>query len=198
MNSRFATIGIVAGLLFGGAALATAHPLVRLTGVLGTQFAERPAVEEVVDAFAEDTELMLWGAGWEVIIDHIGLGADYLVSFHSMEDGSRWLDWYGHGLVVNYHPFRPGFFIDPFVGFGVAAAGRLNMDDAPPEGIDELYLSLFPVVSAGLALDLDGFVVSSRLSYTPTLSPPPGTDFQNYPLERFQVTLAMGVTLGRH
>jgi hypothetical protein len=72
------------------------------------------------------------------------------------------------------------------------------MDDAPPTGLDELYLSIFPVVAAGVAVDLGGFVVSSRFSYTPTLSPPPGTDFQNYPLERFQVSVSMGVALGGH
>lgn len=157
MNSRFVAIGTAATLLVAGAATSAADPQVRLTGVLGAQFAERPAVEEVVDTFSEDAELMLWGTGWEVIINHIGLGADYLVSFYSLEDGSQWFDWYGHGLLVSYHPFRAGFFIDPFVGFGVAAAGRLNMDDAPPPGLDKLYLSIFPVVSGGLALDLNGF-----------------------------------------
>ena len=157
MNSRFVAIGTAATLLVAGAATSAADPQVRLTGVLGAQFAERPAVEEVVDTFSEDAELMLWGTGWEVILNHIGLGADYLVSFHSPEDGSQWFDWYGHGLLVSYHPFRAGFFIAPFVGFGVAAAGRLNMDDAPPPGLDNLYLSIFPVVSGGLALDLNGF-----------------------------------------
>ncbi len=171
MNSRFVAIGTAATLLVAGAATSAADPQVRLTGVLGAQFAERPAVEEVVDTFSEDAELMLWGTGWEVIINHIGLDADYLVSFYGLEDGSQWFDWYGHGLLVSYHPFRAGFFIDPIVGFGVAAAGRLNMDDTPPPGLDKLYLSIFPVVSGGLALDLNGFLVSSRFSYTPTLSP---------------------------
>jgi hypothetical protein len=177
---------------------ATAHTQVRLTGLLSTQFVERPEVQELVAAFAEETQPIMWGTGWEVILNRVGLGADYLVNFHSIADGSRWLDFYGHALLVSYHLFGAGAFIDPSLSFGVGAAGRLNMDDAPPTGLDELYLSIFPVVAAGVAVDLGGFVVSSRFSYTPTLSPPPGTDFQNYPLERFQVSVSMGVALGGH
>ena len=51
MNSRFVAIGTAATLLVAGAATSAADPQVRLTGVLGAQFAERPAVEEVVDTF---------------------------------------------------------------------------------------------------------------------------------------------------
>ena len=198
-SKRFLMTGLIATLVAGSAA---AHTQVRLTGVLGSEFAERPAVSEVVEAFsvagAEGAAPVLWGAGWEVIINRIGLGADYLVNFHELEDGSRWLDWYGHGLMVSYHPFGAGAFLDPFVSFGIGNAGRLNMDEVSPATLDELYLSIFPLVTAGIALDFDGFIVSSRLSFTPTLSPPQGTEFQNYPLERFQVTVAMGVGLGGH
>ena len=180
---------LVVVILLASAGLAFAQTQVRLTGHLALDFAERPSVREVTRAFADSEKQILWGPGWEV-------GGTYLVSFFQDENSGWWLDWYGEPLYVGYHLFGAGAFIDPFMQIGLGSAGRVTLEDETAAAQDPLYLSIFPFISGGLALDLDGFIVGGRLSYYPLITPPPATDFQNYPLDNFQVALFAGIGLG--
>jgi hypothetical protein len=183
-------------LLLASAGLGFSQTQVRLTGQLALDFAERPSVREAAQAFADAEHQILWGPGWEVIMEHVSLGGTYLVSFFRDETSGWWLDWYGEPLYVGYHLFGAGSFIDPFMHIGLGSAGRVSLESEPDATQDPLYLSIFPFVAGGLALDLDGFVIGGRLSYYPLLTPPPATDFGNYPLDNFQVALFAGVALG--
>jgi hypothetical protein len=191
MKRNFAVV-----LLLASAGLVFAQTQVRLTGHLALDFAERPSVREAAGAFADSENQMLWGPGWEVIMDNISLGGTYLISFFQDENSGWWLDWYGEPLYVGYHLFGAGAFIDPFMQIGLGSAGRVILEDEPSASQDPLYLSIFPFISGGLALDLDSFIIGGRLSYYPLITPPPATDFQNYPLDRFQVALFAGIGLG--
>jgi len=173
-----------------------AQTQVRLTGHLALDFSERPSVREAAAAFADSERMILWGPGWEVIMDRISLGGTYLVSFFQDETSGWWLDWYGEPLYLGYHLFGAGAFIDPFMQVGLGSAGRVSLEEDTALERDPLYLSIFPFISGGLALDLDGFIIGGRLSYYPLITPPPATEFENYPLDNFQVAVFAGVGLG--
>jgi hypothetical protein len=187
---------LVSVILLVSAGLAFAQTEVRLTGHLALDFSERPSAREAARAFADSENQLLWGPGWEVVMDHLSLGGTYLVSFFQDETSGWWLDWYGEPLYVGYHLFGAGSFIDPFMQVGLGSAGRVTLDNETAADQDPLYLSIFPFIGGGLALDLDGFIIGGRLSYYPSITPPPTTDFQNYPLDKFQVALFAGVGLG--
>ena len=169
---------------------------VRLSGHLALGFAERPSVREVAEAFSDSGRPFLWGPGWEVILDHVSLGGTYLVSFFQDGTPAWWLDWYAEPLYLGYHLFGAGSLIDPFVQIGLGSAGRVILEEQPPVDRDKLYISVFPFVAGGFVLDLDGFVIGSRIAAYPAVSPPPATDFSNYPLDNFQVSLFASVGIG--
>jgi hypothetical protein len=171
---------------------------VRLTGNLALDFVERPSVQQVLQSFNNKDQIFFLGFGWEVVFDRVGLGGMYDTNFYKDVEANWWLDWLTEPVYLSYHLFRGGAFIDPFITVGLGCAGRVFLGGIPPLGKDGLYLSIFPSVGAGLALDFDGFLLSARLSYVPTMTSPPVTDIDNYPLKKFYVTLSAGVALGSH
>jgi hypothetical protein len=70
---------------------------------------------------------------------------------------------------------------------------RMPMGPSPRQ---DLSLSLFPFVGAGLAFNLEGFLLSAKAIYTPYWSQVPVTDIPSYPLGKFQVTMSAGISLG--
>ena len=171
------------------------------------EFSYLPAADQAVSALLADANPR-WGLGWEVVLRKIGFGGTYLVRFFQ-DDQSDWLfDWWGEPFYISYHLFGGGAFIDPFVSAGVACAGGLNMDNPPTISytrhpftevwdLSGLALSLFPMLTAGLAVDLDGFTVGARMNYIPFQSPIPATEIAAYPVGQFQIVAYVGVTLGR-
>jgi hypothetical protein len=166
-----------------------------LTAALGKDFIGKPSFNQAVDALGD--ERPLFGFGWEVIMDHVGFGAQYLVSFHEDDPDSWWLDWNGQPAFVSYHLFGARSVIDPFVEGGIGCAGRVFL--GPEEGEDwqpRLDITIYPFVGAGAALCLDHFKIGAKLDYALGRSGVPATDIAEYPLGRFQVSVLAGVTFG--
>ncbi|MCX7031019.1 MAG: hypothetical protein NTU62_12995 [Spirochaetes bacterium] len=119
---------------------------------------------------------------------------DYLVSFSHDSHEAWWLDWFAPALSMSFHLFGAARFFDPFVQAGLGCAGRVRL--GPPVGYWSAegmpYISLFPFIGGGVALNLDGFLLGARMAYTPFESPIPATPLPAYPLGQFQVTLAGG------
>ena len=189
---------IVAAVFFAFLLPTFAGSQVRLTGNLTLDFVERPSVQQVVDSFNNKDQIFFWGFGWEVVFDKIGLGGTYDVNFYEDYESNWWLDWLSEPIYISYHLFGGGAFLDPFVEIGVGCAGRVFLDSALSPAMDPLYLSLFPMIGAGLALDLDGLLFGSKLTYAPTMASLPVTGIDDYPLKQFQVTLFAGIALGSH
>ena len=174
---------------------------VRLTGNIALDFIERPSLRTVIDEFSERKQDIVWGFGWEVIFDYLGIGGTYLVNFFQGNEEEWWFDWIGEAFYLSYHFFGGGAFIDPFVEVGVGSAGRVSLEEDSenlPGEKQSLYLSVYPLVSGGLALDFRGFIAGLKLTYIPTVSPPPATNIQNFPLGNFLVTFFGGAALGSH
>ena len=194
----------------------------RLAANFSTDFTDKPTLEEVRTAFDVGTDV-LSGFHWEVILDRTGFGMHYQILFERldtyMEDPVYdWaMDWMGDGFV-SYHFFGAGSFLDPFLEIGLGSAGRVNIDSdsgqwvkdeegdweyvlpewdpASPDGLTNL--GLYGYVAAGLALDFDGLLLGTRFAYRPFVRPVPATDFPEYPLKSFQVSLFGGIAFGAH
>ena len=171
---------------------------VHLTGNLSADFIEVPSAQDIVATFEVGGQPLFWGVGWEVVLDRMGFGGDYAVSFlHGTADASTWwLDWYSPALYMSYHIFGSTAFIDPFIQVGVGCAGRVLLSSSASAAADSLDIALLPFVAAGLSLDLDGLLISAKASYTPYASQIPVTDIPAYPLGKVQVTLSAGLSLG--
>ena len=188
----------------------------------GADFAERPSYTDIIPEF-EISANVFEGALFEVITRRIvGFGVRGLIRFSEVEaptefyDTSAWFfDWNG-ALFVSGHLFGGGSFFDPFVELGYGVAGRANISSTRSgEWIEEesglsryrwyedgdealKNLSLFPVVAAGVAFDLSGFLVGARLEFRPLINAIPVTPVDNYPLTRFHVGIFGGLALGGH
>lgn len=162
-------------------------------------FQSPPSAREVVNTFIPQNQPLYWGAGFEVVYRHLGFGGVYTVNFSRMAPTDWWLDWYAQAFNLSYHLFARRALIDPFIGIGIGSAGRVWIGPGPSTvpAASRLALSLFPAVSAGIGVDLDGFYVRVSASYLPVISPPPATRFENAPLGHFQVLVSGGLAFGR-
>jgi hypothetical protein len=194
MSTRLtASVALLMTIAVGGL---FAETEVRITANLARDFAEKPSVSDTSGAFSSSDPANFWGPGWEVIIDNLGLGGDYMVSFQKQATGDWWLDWYSEPIFVSYHFFGAFAFVDPFVRLSLGSAGRVWLQSEDPVVGDRLYVSLFPAASVGLSVGLEHFVVGGKMTWFPSVSPPPATRLQEYPLGNFQVALFAGVSLG--
>jgi hypothetical protein len=195
-----ARIALIIVLLAVSSAAAFGRTRVYLTGAGAANFASTPSAAEVASTFTTASQPLYWGFGWEVVRNHIGLGGLYTADFQQTAASDWWLDWYGQAIFVSYHLFARRTLLDPFVNVGVGSAGRVYVSSyeyAPMPPDSRLLLSVFPFVSAGLGIDLDGLYAGAKATYLPAISPPPATSFQNVPLGTVQVTLFCGIALGR-
>jgi hypothetical protein len=174
--------------------LASPDTRVDLSAVLNKDFIGSPSFDQAVEALNGDRPF--FGLGWEVVMDHVGIGGQYLVNFHEDEPESWWLDWNGQAAYVSYHFLGARSFIDPFVDAGLGCAGRVFLG---PEGENEaarLAITVYPFAGAGAALCFDGFKVGAKLDYALKRSGIPATRIEDYPLGRFQVSVLAGVSFG--
>jgi hypothetical protein len=169
---------------------------VHITGDLTADFPPGASAQQIVSAFGDGSQPMLWGFGWEVILGHMGFGGNYQVRFQN-PDSTWWLDWYAPALYLSLHPLGANRFLDPFVQVGVGNAGRVWLEGMPfPAFNDQLMLSLFPFVAVGLGLNIDGLLLAAKVAYTPFNAPIPVTYIPVYPLGTLQVTLTAGLSIG--
>ena len=190
-------------------------------GAIATDFADNPSLESVKSSFDDNTNFY-WGWYWEVLLNRFGFGMHYMVKFDKLVTGYDdplydWsLDWNGD-LFLSFHVLGGGFFLDPFIEIGFGNVGRVDLDNddgdwrwsesgwvyqIPPWNPAERgglsNLSLYPYAAAGLALDLDGFLVGAKFTYRPFVISIPVTQFADYPLKSFQLTVFAGVAFGGH
>jgi hypothetical protein len=175
---------------------------VRFGLIGGVEFAEKPDYNAVVEEF-HSGDNVLRGFYWEVIPDHIGYGMTCNFLFDRQESllqetDYRWtMDWVAT-WDFRYHPLRWSF-IDPFVEFGLGSAGKVDITDYEECGLDDelpedpLYLSLFAQVGCGLGFRLGALNVGTRTAYRFWNEPPPGTQFEPYPLDAFNVGVFGGL-----
>ena len=171
---------------------------VHLTGNLSADFLEVTSAQQIIATFGVGGQPLFWGTGWEVVLDRVGFGGDYEVTF--LRDAAAatpwWLDWYAPALYMSYHLFGSTAFIDPFIQVGLGCAGRVLLTDTGSIPPDPLSIALFPFVSGGVSLDLDGLLLSAKATYTPYAGQIPVTTIPAYPLGKVQVMLSAGLSLG--
>jgi hypothetical protein len=184
---------VLAFCLFCAAVPAVAEARVNLSGVIGKDFMSSPSFDQAVRALGSDSPF--GGFGWEVIIDHIGLGGQYLVDFHSDDPHRWWLDWDGQAIYTSYHLFGARSVVDPFVDTGIGCAGRVFLGAEDCDAA-RLAISIYPFVSAGAAVNLHHLRIAAKLSYALGESAIPATAIPGYPIGRFQVSALVGFTLG--
>jgi hypothetical protein len=170
----------------------------RIVGFAAVPFFDAPKASEVIDALADARSDIFYGLGWEYIFDRIGFGGNFGVNF-IRDDSMDWsAEWYGEAIYVSYHLFGAGAFFDLFGQMGLGSAGSVQLGKAKiNEDTDAstlLTIGIFPFVSIGCAFNLHGFIIGTKLNYTPFISPPPATDFNEYPLKRVQAIVFIGIS----
>ena len=202
-----------------GCGLAFANTQVRLGLDSAVGINGEPTFEAIHDGFA-DRSNVLRGLHWEVIHGQLGFGGHALVRFDQqpgITETYQWsMDW-DADLFMSVHLAGVGRLFDPFVELGLGCAGRVFLDDrgdgtwvedqdgywhyeieGAPVNQVLASLSLYPYVAGGLALDLRGLLVGTRVCYRPWNEPVPSTQYPVYPLAPVQVTVFGGLALGGH
>ena len=179
--------------LFCMGAAAFAETRVDIIAVISKDFMSSPSFDQAIEAIGNDGSF--GGFGWEVVMDHIGIGGQYLVDFHEDAPNSWWLDWNGQAAYASYHILGSSSFIDPFVDLGIGSAGRVFLGPETTVA-SRLAISVFPFASAGASLDLQGFRLGAKLSYSLGRTAIPATSIPDYPLGRFQVSAFAGWSIG--
>jgi hypothetical protein len=212
-------IAFAALVLVVGCGVTFADTQVRFGIDTAVMISSEPNFEVVRDSFADRSKVMN-GLHWEILHDHLGFGGHALVRFDqqpAVAETYQWtMDWDGD-LFLSFHLAGIGRLFDPFVELGVGSAGRVYLDDhgdgtwvqdeygdwhyetdGYPGNEGLVSLSLYPYLAGGLALDLHGLLVGTRVCYRPWNEPVPATQFPTYPLTPVQVTLFGGLALGGH
>jgi hypothetical protein len=176
------------------AAAAFSLPTVTLTGAGAVSFDAMPTIQEAITAFQSNQPL--WGFGWEVVPRRMGVGALYMVDFLRDQAGVWYLDWSAQPVYISFHPFGGGSFLDPFLQAGLGSSGRVRLrHEMMGMYSNPLYISIYPFVAGGLALNLDGFLLSAKVSYQPVTAGVPVTEIPAYPTGSIQVAVQLGVSL---
>ena len=184
------------------AAAAFADGQVRLGLEVAKDFDYRPDFAAVTNSFSSPGSYMA-GLFWEVIFDHLGLAGNYMVSYDSTDaailpDFTANLGWQGD-LLLTFHLFGGGAFLDPFAEMGVGCAGSVNLGAVNYTELVIQALGIYPTFNLGLAIDLSGFLVGAKVGYRLSSIDIPVTGFQTLSaVAPFQVTLFGGVALGGH
>jgi hypothetical protein len=198
MKKMILAAALISVLVFGAFA-----DNVRFGLIGGVEFAEKPDYDAVVEQF-HTGENVLRGFYWEVIPDHIGYGMTCNFDFDRQpsllpEVDYQWtMDWVAT-FDFRYHVLRWSF-LDPFVEFGLGSAGKVDITDYEEHGLDEelagdpLYLSLFAQVGWGLGFRLGALNLGTRMAYRFWNEPPPGTQFEPFPLDAFNVGVFAGLS----
>jgi hypothetical protein len=193
---------ILAVILISFSALGGFTENVRFGLIGGVDFAQKPDYEAIVEQF-HSGENIFKGFYWEVIPNHIGYGMTCNFLFDRQESALpevdyQWtMDWIAT-WDFRYHPLRWSF-IDPFVEFGLGSAGKVDITDYEEHGLDEspaenpLFLSLFAQVGWGLGFRLGALNLGTRVACRFWNEPPPGTRFEPYPLDDFNVGVFGGL-----
>jgi hypothetical protein len=172
---------------------ALAETRVDLSAVMGKDFISSPSFDQAVRALGNDKPFC--GFGWQVVMDHVGIGGQYLVNFREEGPESWWLDWNGQAAYASYHLLGARSAVDPFVDAGIGCAGRVFLGPGEAEA-PRLALSVYPFASAGASIGLESLRLGAKLSYSLGRMGIPATLIPDYPIGRFQLSILAGVSLG--
>jgi hypothetical protein len=160
---------------------------------MSKDFMSSPSFNQAVRALNGDGTF--GGLGWEVVMDHIGIGGRYLVNFSEEIPNAWWLDWNGQAAYLSYHILGATSFVDPFVDAGFGSAGRVYLGPGSTSE-QRLAISVYPFAGAGASLYLHGLRVGADLSYVLGNMAIPATSILGYPLGRFQAAAFVGWSFG--
>jgi len=222
MNRKIVSVLIMVAALSGTAfAEWYDNPQVRLALDTSTGMEQTPTLRRSVEAFEESGQEELFGGlHWEIIFGQVGFGMRYMFKTYAATDplpvtdttfdNPWWIHWKGD-LFLSYHPFAAGAVIDPFVEVGAGHAGQAltssrnsnHADFSDEEDAEVTNMSIFYFGSVGVAFDLGGFLLGTRVTAFPNglNSGVPGTDYygdRRYPLPNYEVGVYCGVALGGH
>jgi hypothetical protein len=175
------------------AASAVADTRVDLVALLGKDFIGRPSIDQAAAGLSGENPFA--GFGWEVVMDHVGLGGNYLVRFAQGDDQSWWLDWNASPLFARFHVLGASGFVDPFVGAAIASTGEVFLGQGA-QATRRLAISVFPQLQAGASVRLDHLRLGCQLAYALGGSAIPATRIPAYELGRFQVQAFVGFSFG--
>jgi hypothetical protein len=186
----------LSAVLFAVAMLSASLSATATVSITGAVIADYRTVPTLDQALASPFgERAFKGFEWGVAIDRFGFGGTYAVDFSKDSLSSWWLDWYGVPLFVGYHLFGTGGFVDPFVEAGIGCAGRVFTSSGTTAD-PRLLISLFPSLTAGLALDFKPLLLGAKLSWVPGISEIPCTPLLGYPLGGAQIVFTLGYRIG--
>jgi len=171
---------------------------VRLNGGVCVDLNENQEIETIPAELINEDNNQFWGLGWEVILRKIGMGGNYYTNFMQDEVREWTVQWYSEVFFLSYHFFGGSSFLDPFVQAGLGCAGSVYLGETDiflnKESAGRLSLSIFPFVSAGLALNFDGYFIGAKCNYLPVIKPVPVTDIKIYDLMNTQLSLFAGLS----
>lgn len=219
---RRAAAVFVAAVLVMAAAPGFGDAQFRMAGNAAVDVADKPAMSDLQSSL-DDPASFFYGGHWEVITGgSVGFGMHGLTRFTAgpmaepvSDLDNWWMDWNGD-LFISFHLFGGGAVVDPFLEIGYGCAGRVELTQGPSgywsQGDDGLWtytwypesyepvtnMSLYPCVAAGVAFDLDGFLIGIRGAYRPVAHAIPATRIPNYPLKSVQISFIGGLALGGH
>lgn len=197
--SRCTVVVLVGVLAFGVAGLGFGQMRGHFAGAMVTSFHQAPSVDPNVTTFTTANQPTYWGFETEFVVRHIGFGGVYAVNFEQVASSDWWFDFYSQAVFVSYHLFARRGLFDPYVSAGLGAAGRVALGPAAYAPQDStILLSIFPVISGGVGIDLGGLYLGGRVSYLPAMTPPPATSIGGVPLGSVQMTLSAGFSVGRY
>ena len=196
MGTRLAFVVV---LVLGAAGLGFGQVRGHISGDMVMSLQQAPSVDPNVTTFTTANQPTYWGFETEFVVRHLGFGGVYAVNFEQVASSDWWFDFYSQAVFVSYHLFARRSLFDPYVSAGLGAAGRVALGPAAtvPQG-STVLLSIFPVLSGGVGIDLGGLYIGGRVSYLPAMTPPPATSIGGVPLGRVQLTLSAGFAVGRY
>ncbi len=162
-----------------------------LGALMSNHFIATPTVDQAKSAFGAGDSF--GGFGWEIVIDGVGLGGDYLARFNRNDESSWWVEWDGLPLYASIHLLGTNGFIDPFAFAGLGSSGEVGISAA---NAGDLAISVYPAVGAGVSLKLNALRIGAKLSYALSDSPVPATFIPAHPLGRFKLAVGAGFTIG--
>ncbi|HUX22397.1 MAG TPA: hypothetical protein VMW69_14230, partial [Spirochaetia bacterium] len=181
---------VLAMLIFGVAGLSFGQVRGHFALDMVANVQQIPSVDPSVTTFTTANQPVYWGLEFEAAHRHWGLGGLYSANLERINSNDYWLDFYGQAVYLSYHLFARRAFLDPYVSVGLGSAGRVAIGSGSTVTLpanQTILLSVFPVVSGGLALDLNGLYLGAKLSYLPSMTSLVATANSNVPLSKIQL-----------
>jgi hypothetical protein len=177
----------------------------RIGGAAGVGFAYKPSTKDIIEEYEKEFDVFP-GFFWEVTLGRFGFGMTHLLKFNKLDSDlpnleNKWhFEWIG-SFDLRFH-ILDKVHLDPFIVTGIGCAGSVDITNYSSEGYnrdkyaDDLLLSIFGQIGAGLNFKFDNIIFGGQLAYIFYNEIPPATNFDPYPLKNFEFTITLGALLG--